>query len=232
MGTPGNSPENLIYGLIDMQIRTNTVGGTVTLTFYPPSPAPDDYTWFKYSSTDGWSDFSANVIFNDTRDQITLTLIDGGAGDDDGVANGIIVDPSGLGTGIGTASANPPTVTTGSATSLTTNSAILNTTVNPNGISTTYYFDYGTTTSYGSKTTETDAGSGTEEVSVSADITGLSEGTTYHFRLVAINSGGTSYGDDATFTTITTDGESPSDGGEDTGGGEDTSGGGCFISVM
>ncbi|GAJ01582.1 unnamed protein product, partial [marine sediment metagenome] len=71
-----------------------------------------------------------------------------------------------------------------------------------NGASTTYYFEYGTT--YGSTTTETDAGSGTEEVSVSADLTGLSEGTTYHFRLVATNSAGTDYGDDATFTTTTT----------------------------
>ncbi len=96
----------------------------------------------------------------------------------------------------------PPTVNTGSATSVTSSSATLNGTVNPNGASTTYYFEYGT--SYGSTTTETDAGSGTEEVSVSADLTGLSEGTTYHFRLVATNSAGTNYGDDTTFTTTTT----------------------------
>jgi len=36
-------------------------------------------------------------VFNDDRTQVTLTLIDDGAGDDDGVANGTIVDPSGLG---------------------------------------------------------------------------------------------------------------------------------------
>jgi hypothetical protein len=29
---------------------------------------------------------------------VTLTLVDGGIGDDDGIANGIIVDPSGLAT--------------------------------------------------------------------------------------------------------------------------------------
>jgi hypothetical protein len=116
-----------------------------------------------------------------------------------------------------------PTVTTGSATSVTSSSATLNGTINPNGLSTTYYFEYGTTTSYGSTTSETDAGSGTDDVSVSADLTGLSEGMTYHFRLVATNSGGTSYGDDATFTSTTTPAPAPTVGG---GGG-----GGCFIAT-
>jgi len=93
-----NRPENLIYGLFDMQVKTDTVGGNVTLTFYLPTSAPDNYTWFKYSSTNGWLDFSANTVFNNTRDQITITMTDGGSGDDDGVVNGIIVDPSGPGT--------------------------------------------------------------------------------------------------------------------------------------
>jgi len=92
-----NRPENLIYGLFDIQIKTDIAGGTVEFTFYLSTPAPDDYTWFKYSPTNGWSDFSANTTFNSARDQVTLTLTDGGAGDDDGVANRIIVDPSGLG---------------------------------------------------------------------------------------------------------------------------------------
>jgi hypothetical protein len=59
--------------------------------------APAGYSWYKYSTDDGWIDFSSNAFFNATRDQITLTLTDGGAGDDDGVANGVIIDPSGLG---------------------------------------------------------------------------------------------------------------------------------------
>ena len=47
--------------------------------------------------TNGWHDFSDYAEFNDDRDQVTLTLTDGGLGDDDGIADGIIVDPSGLG---------------------------------------------------------------------------------------------------------------------------------------
>ena len=96
--------------------------------------------------------------------------------------------------------ADPPTVTTGSATSVTATSATLNGTVNPNGASTTYYFQYGTTTSYGSTTLSTSAGSGTGSVSVSVDISGLTSNATYHYRLVATNSAGTSYGSDNEFT--------------------------------
>ncbi|MGD9366508.1 MAG: glucoamylase family protein [Desulfobacteraceae bacterium] len=94
-----------------------------------------------------------------------------------------------------------PTVATGSAGPVNSTSATLNGTVNPNGLSTSYYFEYGTDTSYGSTTTSADVGSGTTDVSVSADITGLSADTAYHFRLVAINSAGTTNGSDSTFTT-------------------------------
>ena len=94
-----------------------------------------------------------------------------------------------------------PTVTTGSATSVSSDSATLNGTVDPNGVSATYYFEYGATTSYGTSTTSTSAGSGTSAVSVNAPISGLTANTTYHNRLVATNSVGTSYGEDKTFST-------------------------------
>jgi hypothetical protein len=115
-----------------------------------------------------------------------------------------------------------PTVATGSVTSVTYDSATLNGTVNPQGLSTTSFFEYGTTTSYGSTTIETDVGSGIDEVSISTVITGLTKQTTYHYRLVAINGGGMSYGNDATFTTATA-----STGGD--GGGD---GGPCFLSAL
>jgi len=92
--------------------------------------------------------------------------------------------------------------TTEPATLVTSNSAMLNGTVNPNGDSTTYYFEYGTTTSYGTTTTSTSAGSGTSAVSVNADISSLNPKTTYHYRVVATNSVGTTYGADQSFTTL------------------------------
>lgn len=93
-----------------------------------------------------------------------------------------------------------PTVTTTAASSITSAAATLNGTVDPNGASTTYNFQWGTTTSYGNTTTTTSAGSGTSAVAVSANIAGLSAGTTYHFRIAATNSAGTVYGSDQSFT--------------------------------
>jgi hypothetical protein len=44
-----------------------------------------------------WVDYSSNVTISGDRTQLSITLVDGGTGDDDGQQNGIIVDPSGLG---------------------------------------------------------------------------------------------------------------------------------------
>ncbi len=100
-------------------------------------------------------------------------------------------------------SGTPPGVTTGNASSVGQTSATLNGTVDPNGQSTQYHFEYGTTTGYGSSTATTGAGSGSAGVPVSANVSGLAAGTTYHFRLVATNAAGTSFGGDNTFTTRT-----------------------------
>ncbi len=95
-----------------------------------------------------------------------------------------------------------PTATTSSATNITSSSATLNGTVNPNGVSTGIFFQYGTSTSYGNTTTSQVVGSGTSSVNVSANLTGLSSNTTYNYRIVATNSfGGTVFGANQTFIT-------------------------------
>jgi hypothetical protein len=106
---------------------------------------------------------------------------------------------------------SPPDVTIGAASVITETGATLNGTVNPNGLPTTYHFEYGTTTAYGSRAPvpDADAGSGIAPQAVSAAISGLTPGTTYHFRLVARNASGTTtstdltVGSDQTFTTKT-----------------------------
>jgi hypothetical protein len=97
--------------------------------------------------------------------------------------------------------AGAPTAVTGTASALTTKSAKLNGSVNPNGLATSWYFEYGTTTSYGSKTTAKSAGTGTRPLNVSSTVTGLRAATTYHVRLVAVNGSGTGPGGDRTFVT-------------------------------
>ena len=95
-----------------------------------------------------------------------------------------------------------PTATTGSATNITSNAAILNGTVNSNGVATGAFFQYGTSTSYGYTTPSQVLGSGTSNVNVSANLTGLLPNTTYHFRIIATNGcGGTVYGSDQSLTT-------------------------------
>lgn len=93
-----------------------------------------------------------------------------------------------------------PTAVTSSATAITSTRATLNGSVNPNGITTRTWFEYGTTTAYGNTTT-VGIGAGTGAVPHSADISGLRPNTTYHYRIVARSRAGTRTSADQTFTT-------------------------------
>jgi hypothetical protein len=95
-----------------------------------------------------------------------------------------------------------PDVTTDSASSIAVVTATLHGHVTPNGLSTSWWFEYGTSTAYGSKTSSHSAGSGTSAQTVSAGITKLKAGTTYHFRVVAQNSSGRVFGADRAFSTV------------------------------
>ena len=107
-----------------------------------------------------------------------------------------------LGLLAGIAAAAAPTATTGPTTAVGATTATVTGTVNPGGQATTWLVEYGTSTAYGSKTSSTSAGSGTTGSSISAHLSGLAAGTTYHYRLVATNGTGTSTGADAVFTTL------------------------------
>jgi hypothetical protein len=98
----------------------------------------------------------------------------------------------------------PPTVLGSDATSVSETTAMLNGTVDPNGNDvSSCRFDYGTSTNYGSTAPCSSLpGSGTAAIPVSAQLVGLSSGTTYHFRIVATGVSGTSYGGDQTFSTV------------------------------
>lgn len=95
----------------------------------------------------------------------------------------------------------PPVATTGSATAVSQTSEALSGTVDPDGVDTTYYFEWGTTSAFGSTSPLTDAGNGTSPIPVTVTITGLRPDTTYGFSLVAENDLGTSVGTTGTFTT-------------------------------
>ncbi len=98
----------------------------------------------------------------------------------------------------------PPTLDGSPAfvSAITTTGATLNATLNPNNSDTSFHFEYGTDTTYGAGTPATDAGAGFGDQPVTADLTGLVAGTTYHYRLVADNgTGGVQHGADGVFFT-------------------------------
>jgi hypothetical protein len=99
------------------------------------------------------------------------------------------------------AAAAAPTATTLGAAQITITSATLTGNVNPNGVSTSYYFQYGTTTAYGSRTPSTAVGKGTSTVAAAAQVSGLAPNTRYHYRIIAHNADGTDAGADRTFKT-------------------------------
>ncbi len=98
----------------------------------------------------------------------------------------------------------PPVVTTEGANELGTSLATLHGTVNPGGAQTSYFFEYGMTEAYGDRLPGGGgypAGEGNQDRPISIGLAGLQPGTTYHYRLVATNSFGTTQGSDRTFTT-------------------------------
>jgi uncharacterized repeat protein (TIGR02543 family) len=97
-----------------------------------------------------------------------------------------------------------PTVTTSAASGIGLNGATLNGTVNDNWSSTTVSFDYGLTTGYGTNVAATTGGTvaaGSGSTAVAVTLAALNCGTTYHFRVKAVNGVGTTYGADQGFTT-------------------------------
>lgn len=133
-----------------------------------------------------WSrDFYVSVIKND---ESTLSIVDAMYAD--------------YGFSIRCIKGEIPLTETVAASAVASTTTTLNGKVNPNGASTTVSFEYGETTSYGSSATAIQSPvTGPIPVIVSADLTGLTPGITYHFRVKAVNTGGTSYGNDMTFTT-------------------------------
>lgn len=95
-----------------------------------------------------------------------------------------------------------PSAITEIATSVTRFAATLNGTVNDNLFNTTVSFEYGLTTAYGSTIAATPGSvSSNTDTAVSANISGLTPYTLYHYRVVATNAVGTTFGQDQTFVT-------------------------------
>jgi uncharacterized repeat protein (TIGR01451 family) len=212
---PGTSPAGrpLAY---TFHVTDIGAGAATGVTFTDTLPAGSSY----YSSS-----FSQGSCTGTKTVTCSLGAIDSlstsGTGSAGSATVTIVVIPSHAGTFKDTASAgasNAPVVSesastkvtpppslpvavTGAASQLKSSSAKLSGVADPEGASTTYYFQYGTSKHYGKKTKSKTLSAGTSLRSVVASISGLKAGKTYHFRLVAVNANGTFDGKDAKFTT-------------------------------
>lgn len=96
-----------------------------------------------------------------------------------------------------------PSVATGGVSGVSVGTATLTGAVDPHAWDTTYYFQYGTSTAYGASwpSVPIDIGALEGAQGVLIYVQNLLPGTVYHYRLLASNGGGTTYGLDMTFTT-------------------------------
>jgi chitinase len=91
-----NRPADLIFGLFSYRLRVNQPGDAAILKIHFSGEIFSSDTIFKYDTINGWYDYSEHTTFNEDGQSVTLEVKDGGYGDSDGVANGVIVDPGGI----------------------------------------------------------------------------------------------------------------------------------------
>lgn len=98
----GKPSVSFVHGFFNFTVSGVTPGGEVTVGITLPSAIPIGAQYWKYhasenTTTVGWVNATAYLGDDDGDNVLTLTITDGGVGDDDGIANGIIVDPGGPG---------------------------------------------------------------------------------------------------------------------------------------
>jgi len=196
--TGGTGPAATTKAATSVTSTSAKLNGTV-------NPSGQTTTWyFDYGTSTAYGLKTPVTTINGGTRNVNVSA--GVTGLGAGIYHFRLVATNGSGTAYGSdlsfGSAGPPVVQTGSAQGASTTGVTLTGSVNPGGGATNWYFEYGATTTYGTKTPAKSAGSGTSPTGVSAAIGNLAAGTTYHYRLVATNSGGTSYGSDVTFTTV------------------------------
>jgi hypothetical protein len=178
-------------------LTTNAIFEWSTSSFTPPSgggtPGTTDtpsYNAGAGSSAEAYNTFLTGLTPN------TIYYYDAYCGNSSGVGHGYV-------TSFQTLPLAAPTVTTGSVSSLTATSAVLNGTANPNGLDTTWFFQAAPNPSLSGSGNfgGGDAGTGRTPVGETYALTGVSSNTEFWFRIVAVSAGGTSYGSILSFTT-------------------------------
>jgi hypothetical protein len=91
-----NRPETFLFGLASYRLSLSQIGATVLVRVYYSEDISGASKYYLYDTVHGWQDYTQYVTFNPDGRSVTVELKDGGHGDSDGVANGVIVDPGGV----------------------------------------------------------------------------------------------------------------------------------------
>jgi len=193
-----------IGGLIGLTVTTqggvpaiiNTGGGTLQMvaTVYPAT-ANQSVTWSIVPGTGAASISAGGLVTAQTNGTVYAKAV---AVQDATMKDSLLIT-------ISNQAPLAPAVTTLPATNIAGTTVTLNGSVTANNASTTVTFNWGLTAAYGNTATASPSPlTGSTATPVLADLTGLLQATTYHFRCVGVNSVGTTYGADLTFTTCQT----------------------------
>jgi hypothetical protein len=87
-----NKPASFPLGLLSFRLAVTKPGAYVQVKVLFSKPVPKDAEWYSYNADSGWHAYEG-AVFNRSRKAVILNFQDGGIGDTDGVANGIIVNP-------------------------------------------------------------------------------------------------------------------------------------------
>ena len=203
----GSAPTIKTMAANGISRTTANLNGEVT-----PNKASTQY-WFEYGKSSNLGNATElGAVGNGTEklpaskslsnlDPLTTYYFRINAQNQFGTVNGTILNFKTAGPPAATA----PSATTRTASDVSTSTATLRGTVNPNRSETAYWFEYSTDSLLGSvllsSTGKTSAGAGSSTISIEADVSGLSRNTNYYFRLVTQNSVGTVRGERMTFKT-------------------------------
>jgi chitinase len=83
------------FGLIGFKLYLQNEANTATVKISFSTQVPKDAKLYKYIADKGWEEYT-NAVFAPNGKSVLFVLVDGGMGDEDGVENGVIVDPSGI----------------------------------------------------------------------------------------------------------------------------------------
>jgi hypothetical protein len=206
---PGQGRLVASYGALSdtVQVLVDIVAASVDVTPATSSIDVSGSVQLSFAAWDAMGNPIANATATWSSDSTVVATVDQNGlvtGHRRGTATISATVDAAVGTATVDVVALRPQVTTESVTDLGVYSATLAGHVNPNLTPTTAWFEWGTdpALSSPSQTSPVDLGSGSTSLAISQPLSGLNASTTYYFRAMASNDGGTQAGAIASFTTL------------------------------